>query len=478
MSLKSKFLNGFAWNLADKLVNQLGVLAITLYISRLIGPESFGLIGMLMIFVALTDSVINNGFSQALVQKSHTMNEQDASTIFYVNLLWGIFIYAVLYFSAPFIAQFYSQPLLVDLGRFIFLVVIVNSLVVVSKAKLTINVDFKSQTIANTIGTSVAALFAIYLVQNDYSYWSFAWFLLIKAFITNIFLYYFSQWLPKLIFSQKSFNQLFKFGSNLMLAGLVATLVNNLYILLIGRYFSTKQVGFFSQANNLTLALGTLLSSSLQSVTFPIMTSIKDDRDKLIDIYKQLISITMFVTMPLFIGFAAIADTFVELVLGQEWLTIVPYIIIFSIARVILPVSAINMNMLNAIGRSDLFLRVDLIKIPILVLGLLIGMNFGTIGIVVSILITNIIAYFINTYYSYTLFNYGAIQQLMLAKKYILAAILMYLSTQAIEIDSLILELFLKIILGATTYLVCLLILKDEFFVKILQQILGKIKRS
>lgn len=477
MSLKSKFLNGFAWNLADKLINQLGVLAITLYISRLIGPESFGLIGMLMLFVALTESAINNGFAQALVQKSHAMNEKDASTIFYINLLWGVFIYALLYFSAPFIAQFYSQPLLVDLGRFIFLIVIINSLVVVSKAKLTIKVDFKSQTLANSIGTISASIVAVYLVQHDYSYWSFAWFLMIKAFITNIFLYYFSRWLPKLIFSQKSFNELFKFGSNLMLAGFVATLANNLYILLIGRYFSTKQVGFFSQANNLTMALGALLSSTLQGVTFPIMTSIKDDREKLIDIFKQLTSITMLVTLPLFIGFAAVADTFVELVLGQEWLTIVPYIIIFSIARVLFPVSAINMNMLNAIGRSDLFLRVDLIKIPIMVIGLLVGINFGTIGVVVSILITNIIAYFINTYYSYTLFNYGAIQQLMLAKKYILAAVLMYFSIQVVEINSLILELFLKVILGATTYLVCLLILKDAFFVKILQQILGKIKR-
>ena len=156
--MKQLLLNGFLWSLADKFVNQIGILGIILYISRLIGPESFGLIGMLMIFIALTDSVINNGFSQALVQKSQNMTEQDASTIFYINVLWGIVIYGVLYFLTPAIATFYHQPLLVDLGRFIFIIVIINSLTVVSKAKLIIKVDFKSQAIANTIGFAVAAL--------------------------------------------------------------------------------------------------------------------------------------------------------------------------------------------------------------------------------------------------------------------------------------------------------------------------------
>lgn len=478
MSLKHKLFSGFVWSLIDKLVNQLGVLAVTLYISRMIGPESFGLIGMLIIFIALADSVINNGFSQALVQKSHSMTEQDASTIFYVNLVWGFFIYAVLYLFAPLIAQFYHQPPLLELGRLIFVIIIINSLTVVSKAKLIIQVDFKSQAIANTIGTVIAAILAIYLAEQGYNYWSFAWFLIVRALITNIFLYYFSKWLPQFTFNKQSFKSLFKFGSNLMIAGLVATLVNNLYVLLIGRYFSAKQVGYFTQANNLSLALGNLISSTLQGVTFPIMTSIKDDREQLITIYKQLISITMMFTLPIFIGFAAVADDFVDLVLGNEWRSIIPYLITLSIARSIQPISAINMNILNAIGRSDYYLKTDLVKIPISLACLFVGLQFGTQGVIFGILVSIFISFFINCYYPYMIFKYGAIKQLLVAKNYIFASIIMFFSIQLIDIHSLIIELILKIFSGIVIYFICLIVLKDVFFLRILKQLLSRITKK
>ena len=469
--MKQLLLNGFLWSLADKFVNQIGILGIILYISRLIGPESFGLIGMLMIFIALTDSVINNGFSQALVQKSQNMTEQDASTIFYINVLWGIVIYGVLYFLTPAIATFYHQPLLVDLGRFIFIIVIINSLTVVSKAKLIIKVDFKSQAIANTIGFAVAALVAIYLAHQNFGYWAYAWFLLVKALVSNICLYFYSKWLPKLIFSMASFKALFKFGSNLMIAGIVATLVNNLYVLMIGRYFSAKEVGYFTQANNLSLALGNLVSSTLQGVTFPILTSIQNDRAQLLELYKQLIAITMLFSLPVFVGFAAVAGTFIPLVLGDEWKGIIPYVMTLSIARAIQPISAINMNILNAIGRSDYYLRTDLVKIPISLLCLYVGLQFGTIGVIWGILISIVIAFFINTYYPYKIFQYGAIKQLLVARNYIVASLIMFSCIYFVDATNLILALILKISVGIIIYFSCLALLRDALFYKILQQI-------
>src|SRR5690606_28138353 len=157
MSLKRKALHGFAWSLTDKLINQLGFLAVTVYLARLIGPESFGLIGMLTIFILLAESVISGGFSSALVQRSNQVTTEDENTVFYINLMWGFGIYAVLYFSAPIIAQFYKEPKLIDISRLLFLVVIVNSLTVVVLAKLIIKIDFKSQAIASTIATLLSA---------------------------------------------------------------------------------------------------------------------------------------------------------------------------------------------------------------------------------------------------------------------------------------------------------------------------------
>ncbi len=217
-NIKKKLSFGIAWNILDKLITQVGYLAVTLFIARVIGPDAFGLIGMLSIFMLLSDSIINNGFSQALIQRSHHTTEDDYSTIFFINIICGILIYISLFFLAPYIASFYKKSELVDISRVLFLVIIINSFSVVVRAKLTIIVDFKSQTISNAIATILSSIVSITLVIKGYGYWSFVYLILLKSLFTNIALYYFSHWVPSLIFNKTSFTRLFKFGSNLMLA--------------------------------------------------------------------------------------------------------------------------------------------------------------------------------------------------------------------------------------------------------------------
>lgn len=473
-TLKSKAIHGLSWSLADKIVNQIGSLAVTLYLARLIGPESFGFIGMLTVFILFFESVVNGGFSQALVQRSNHLTEEDSSTIFYVNMLWGIFIYGVLYFAAPLIADFYKQPLLIDISRVLFLVVIINSFSIVARAKLTIDIDFKSQAIVSTIATLLGSVIAIYLAFMDYGYWALVWLILSKAMFSSIGLWFFCKWLPKLVFSKESFKSLFKFGSNLMIAGLVATFVNNLYVALVGRYFSATSVGYFTQATNLTNALSGVVSSTLQGVTYPIMTSIKDDKERLVNIYKQLISITMLVSLPLFVGFAAVAESFVNIFLGSEWVATIPLLIALSFARVITPISAINMNILNAVGRSDLFLKVDLSKLPMTLVALFIALPFGIEALAWAMVCTSFIAFFINAYYPYKLFDFGPIKQLKIAFNYILASGVMYLAVIFVDIGAGILELIVKIILGIIVYSLFLWLRKDEYFMKIIGEVAMK----
>ena len=474
-SLKSQAIKGLLWSLADKLINQLGTLAVTLYLARLIGPESFGFIGMLTIFILLFESVVNGGFTQALVQRSKDLTEEDSSTIFYVNMLWGTFIYGVLYFAAPLIAEFYKQLLLVDISRVLFLVVIINSFSIVARAKLTIAIDFKSQAIASTMATVFSSVIAIYMALLDYGYWALVWLILSKAIFNSIGLWFFCKWLPKFIFSKKSFQSLFKFGSNLMIAGLVATFVNNLYVALIGRYFSATSVGYFTQATNLTNALSGVVSSTLQGVTYPIMTSIKDDNERLVNIYKQLISITMLVSLPLFVGFAAVAENFVNIFLGSEWIATIPLLIALSFTRVITPISSINMNILNAVGRSDLFLKVDLSKLPMTLAALFIALPFGIEAVAWSMACTSAIAFFINAYYPYKLFDFGPIKQLKIALNYILASGVMYLVLMFINLDNAAVELMVKIVVGTVVYILFLWLIKDEFFLKIAREVVMKI---
>lgn len=456
MSLKHKIVYAFAWTLLDKLFNQLGYLAVTIYLARLIGPESFGLIGMLTIFMLLADSVVSGGFTSALVQRSQELTEEDASTVFWVNLGWGLFIYLSLYIAAPWIAQFYRQHELVEIARVLFLVVIINTFTVVARAKLTIAIDFKSQAIANTIGTLLSSALSLFLVQQGYGYWALVWLIVSKALISSVCIWWFCKWLPRICFSNKSFRSLFGFGSNLMIAGFVATIVNNLYVVLIGRYFNATQVGFYTQATNLSNYLSQFISSSLQGVTYPIMTSVKEDRERLLSIYKQLISITMLVSLPLLIGFAAIAEDFVLLFLGDQWLPMVPVLIALSIARAITPISAINMNILNAVGRSDLFLKIDLLKLPLSLGALFTALPYGIQGIAWAMVCTSFISFFINGWFPGRIFGFGGSAQLRLSLSYIAVSVVMFIIVTSFPVSSGYLELMFKVIIGMFIYL-CLL---------------------
>lgn len=464
MTLKSKVISGLIWSASDKLITQLGYFAVTLYIARLIGPEAFGLIGMLTIFMLLTESVINNGFSQALVQRSQHLTEADASTVFYINMVWGIFIYLVLFISAPLIADFYQKPELVSIARWLFFIVIINSLTVVVRAKLTIKVDFKSQAISGLFATLASAPIAIYLAQQGYSYWSFVLLLLIKAVVLNISLWCFSRWYPKAIFSKDSFYRLFNFGSKLMLAGFVATFVNNLYVVLIGRYFNAASVGHFTQATNVTNFLSQFISSTLQGVTYPILTSVKEDREKLIAIYKQLITATMLVSLPALVGFSAVAEEFVLLFLGEQWLPAVPVIQLLCFARMITPISAINMNILNAVGRSDLFLKIDLCKLPMTLISLLIAIPFGIEGVAWGALITSFVSFFINAYYPGQLFCLGAAEQLKIGWKIIVSTVVMFVCVNFIYIETIWISILFKMLTGAIIYSAMLFSFREQFF--------------
>jgi teichuronic acid exporter len=477
MSLKRLAIRGFGWNLADKLVNQLGYLAVTIYLARLIGPESFGFIGMLTIFMLLADSVVSGGFTSALVQRSQQLTEDDASTVFWVNLGWGVLIYAALYIAAPLIAQFYRQPELVEIARVLFLVIIINTLTVVARAKLTIAVDFRSPAVANTLATLLSGVLAVILAQHSLGYWALVWLMVSKALLNSVGIWWFCRWLPQRRFSRDSFSSLFGFGSNLMIAGFVATIVNNLYVALIGRFYTATQVGFFTQATNLSNYLYLFISSSLQGVTYPIMTSIKEDRERLISIYKQLISVTMMISLPLLMGFAAIAEDVVLVFLGDAWLPMVPVLVALCFARAVTPISAININILNAVGRSDLFLKVDLLKLPLSIAALIVALPYGIDGIALATIFTSYIAFFMNAWFPGKLFGFGGWGQVRLALPYIVASLAMYIVLSLFPSNRDPIDIIRKVLIGATTYVLLLATIRDACFIKNLKELASIIIR-
>lgn len=461
MSLKQKAIRAFGWSLFDKLIGHLSNLALMIYLARLIGPEGFGFIGMLTIFMQLAESVVSNGFSSALVQRSHQLVEDDTSTVFWINLGWGVLMYFALYIAAPWIALFYRQPELVEIARILFLVIIISTFTVVPRAKLTIVIDFRSQAIINVFAILFSSALAVWLAQSGYGYWTLVWLIVSKALLTSLASWWFCRWLPQWRFSRVSFVALFGFGSKLMLAGLVATIVNSLYVALIGRFYSATQVGFYTQATNWSNSLYQLISTSLHSVTYPLLTSIKEDRERLISIYKQLISITMLVCLPMLIGFAAIAEDVVRLLLGERWLPVAPVLVALCVARAVTPISSINMNILNAVGRSDLFLKADLFKLPTILIALFFALPYGIQGFALASVCTSFIAFFINAWYPGKMFGFGGLAQLRLALPYISASIFMFVGIQFLPWGPSYPGLAGKVVIGGVFYIVILAAMRD-----------------
>lgn len=463
-SLKKKAINGIAWSLFDKIINQAGNFVLLIYLSRILSPSDFGLIAMLAIFLAIAQSLIDSGFSQALIQKSDKVTEKDLSTVFYVNLAVSVLIYCALFITAPFIASFYSQPELVDLSRVLFIVVIINAVGLVPRSKLLIAIDFKSQGLINNAAMLVGAGVAIYMINDGYGYWSLVGLNVAKASTTAFLLIVFSKWKPSWLFSIASFKNLFSFGSNLLIAGLVATTVQNLYSVLIGRNFNAQQLGYYQQGFNYTNILSTTLSSIIQGVTYPIMTSIQEDKERLVQVYIKVMGIVTLVTFPVFVGFAAVAEEFVLLFLGEKWRPIIPILIILSFARLITPISALNLNILNARGRSDLYLKTDLSKLPMTVAALIIAVPFGIVAVAMAQLVTTFISFFINAYYPGKLFDFGAKEQLKQIFPIALASLVMYLSITFIKFDSLELQMLAKIVLGGGIYVAACWLFKVSAF--------------
>lgn len=470
-----KFTSSIVWNILDKLVNQIGFLFVSFYIARIIGPEAVGTTGLLMIFILLSESIVF-GFSQALIHKSDELTEDDSSTVFYITLMWSTFFYSLLFVLSPYIAIFYSKPELTLVARVLFLVILINSLMVVFRAKLIIKLDFRSQAIVATCASIISAAVAIYLVNKDYSYWSIVWMILTKQFIVLFGLFFYSHWFPLWSFSFQSFLSLFKFGSYLMLASITSTFVNNLSLLLIGRYFNITQVGYYSQANNMSSQVSSLLASVLQGVTYPLMTSVKNDREQLEEIYKQLLSITVFLSLPILIGIAAVSHEIILLFLGNKWISVEPLLMALCFARAITPINGVNMNILNVLGRSDLFFKLDLIKVPISLIAICISIPFGVDVLAYSMIATSFIAFFINTYYPSKLFQLGAIQQIKLISNYVVSAMLMFFVVYNIDpfTNNLLLLLVLKILSGMVVYVLSLLILRDSLLLSYLKIIVSK----
>lgn len=391
--------NGLKWSAIERLATQAIQLIVMLYLARLLGPEAFGLVGMLAVFIAISQTFVDSGFSSALIRHTER-TEEDFSTTFYFNIAVGFLCYSILFVAAPYVATFFDQIELISLLRVLGLTVIVNSFAIVQRAKLTIDMDFKTQAKASLISVFVSCGVGIYLANMNYGVWALVGQTVTSAVCNVLLLNIYLRWLPTTGFSKNSFDYLFGFGSKLLAAGLLDTVFKNIYQIIIGKYFSVAQVGLFTQANQLASVPAMTLTGVIQRVTYPMLSNIQNDVEKFEEAYLLTLRMAAVVVFPLMVGLGITAIPFITITLGEEWLASAELLTILTFGLMLYPIHAINLNLLNVKGRSDIFLKLEVIKKTLIVFILCITVPLGIKAICIGVVINSYITLIINSYYT------------------------------------------------------------------------------
>ena len=293
-SLKKKTVNGVIWSAIDRFSTQGIQFIFSILIARLLMPSDYGVIAMLGIFLAVSQTFIDSGFGTALVQKANR-TETDFSTVFYFNIVVAILFYILLWFSSPYIASFYNIPMLEDVTKVVALILLFGALSGIQSAKLSIAINFKTRAKISVISAISTGCVGLYLAYNGYGAWALVFQMVFSSFLGTILLWYFVRWVPKLVFSWQSFRQLFSFGSKLLASALLDTTYNNIYPLVIGKVYSSTSLGLYSRASGLAQYPSSNITGVLQSVTFPVLCSIQNDENRLTDAYRRFIRMSAFI---------------------------------------------------------------------------------------------------------------------------------------------------------------------------------------
>ncbi len=410
MSLKQKTINGLFWSFIDSFANQGVQFIVGIILARILSPREFGLIGMLTIFIAISQSFVDSGFSNALIRKKNCTQE-DYSTVFYFNLLVGLVFYLLLFVSAGSISNFFNEPQLSPLLKVLGIGVVLNAIGIIQRTILTKEINFKLQTRVSLVASISSGTIAVTMALLNYGVWSLVALTLSRFSLNTLFLWFWSKWKPLRTFNKESFNELFAFGSKLLISGLIDTIYQNIYYLIIGKYFSAQELGFYTRADQFKAFPSQNLNSIIGRVSYPVLSSIQDDKEKLKQAYRKIIRTTMFVTFCLMLGMAAVAKPMILTLIGEKWLPSEIYLQMLCFVGMFYPLHALNLNMLQVQGRSDLFLRLEIIKKTLAIPTIVIGIFFGIKLMIAGMMVNTLIAYYLNSFWSGKMIGYSFRQQ-------------------------------------------------------------------
>lgn len=478
--LKSKAVSGASWSAIDT-VAKFGIsFLVSLVLARLLGPEEYGLIGLLTIFINVSNTIVDSGFSNAMIRKQG-IKDIDYCTVFYTNLAFSLFLFVLLFFCASPIALFFNRVELVSLTRVLSLVIIINALALVQETQLVKKIDFKTQTKITIFASLISGSVGIGMAFCGCGVWSLVGQQLSSRLSNTLFLWLYNKWIPKLQFSWTSFKEMWGFGWKLLVSALINTVWKEINHVIVGKFYSPQTLGQYTRAQQFSSMGASNITSIVSRVSYPVLSSIQDDKSRLKAGYQRVIRTTMFPSFVVMMGMAAVARPMILVLIGEKWLPCVPFLQIICFSGMLYPLHAINLNMLKVQGRSDLFLRLEIIKKIIAVGPLLLGIFVDIYWMLGGGFITGLIAYYLNAYYSGPFLGYSIKDQIKdLLPSFAIAlvmAIVVFLIS-LIELNPFIL-LPIQILVGAAFVIIVseLVKLPEYFEIKsILLQYLNKFK--
>ena len=476
-NLKNKAIRGVKWTIIEAIGLRGVQFVVGIILARLLQPEQFGLIGMLLIFMALAQVFLDSGFGAALIQKQD-ITQKDISSIFYFNILVGFIAAICLCGIAPWVAKFYNQPILTPLLRLMSLVLVINSFGLVQNVLLRKALDFKTETKVSLVASLLSGIIGVTMAYCGFGVWSLIGQQLSAALFRTSLLWFFTSWRPIWVFSLQSLKSMFGFGSKVLCSSLLDTIFDNLYYLIIGKLFSPASLGFYARADNLQKLPSMTLSRVILRVTLPVFSMIQDDPERVKRGMKKAMMTLALVNFPLMIGLAIVARPMVLVLLTEKWAHSIPYLQLLCVVGLMYPLQGANLNILTALGRSDLYLRVQTVNKLLIAINIAVTWQWGIIAMITGQLIISFVSYFLNAYYNKKLLNYSFLEQVKDIFPYFLNALLMgvgvYLITY-MPIQNQIILLVSQILIGGTLYILLCQIFRLSVFLEFQQMVVKRL---
>ena len=410
-SLRDRTVSGVGWSAADSFLGHGVTFIVGIVLARILTPAEYGLIGIVTIFTTILTGIVDSGFSNSLIRKKDVSND-DYNTMFYTNLVFSIVLFVLLFFSAPLIAHFFARSELVNLTRVMGLILIIQAFSLVQNTILTKRIDFKTKTKASVISAVVSGIIGIAMAYTGFGVWALVAQILSKQLFYSSCFWIFNKWLPSRRFNVESLKYMWGFGWKMMLSGLLANIWNQLYQVVVGKFYSPATLGQYTRSKEYAQIFSSNFTSIVRNVTFPALAEVQDDKVRMVDAYKRVIKMTMLVTTILMISMGAVAEPLIYCLIGSQWKEAATYLPFICVSLSFYPLHAINLNMLQVQGRSDIFLYLEIAKKIIAIGPICLGIFVSIYWMLIGSIINGIISFFLNSYYTGKKLGYSSWMQL------------------------------------------------------------------